>query len=494
MHNALLQDTPLAAGQMPYSTQLTQSLNLAAQLAPSLGHNQVIPGHLLLVLLEDSEIAFLLNAHGVNIKEAKTSVLKLFPKITTKSAPNNQTVPVSKGLSIVLNHASESAQKNNLTEISSTFMFATLLREDNAFSRVLESYDLDYEGVAQFLEMQTGSAINIETVPAYTIEDSVFMPPAPTAAVPMAAPTVSPPPPPANANPASAPQNQAQGNQAQAATMASPTPPPSQNPPAIAPKKAGKNKVISFSNILKRQDGDQAAEATPLQSAPVPSQATPNPAALGQPQQKMAQPSPTHAHLQQPIMAPSTEPQQRDVPNPQQAAPQMTNTTFSASGSVIEKGVLIVPEQLSLKLGKPHVIDVRIAPNPQANNTNASYEAIIMEALTTQLHAPGQNFHIKSLLPETHWIDKLTQNEHADYGQWQWEITPLQRGTTKLSLVVSSRTLNKDNQLSSVTLPEKAITVHVGMNSTALIIKLLFLASVMALGLAAYIYLLPRFM
>ena len=172
---------------------------------------------------------------------------------------------------------------------------------------------------------------------------------------------------------------------------------------------------------------------------------------------------------------------------------QAASATVSATGSVIEKGILVFAEHIGMKMNRPQVVEVRIARNAQAQASeeqNASYDRIVMEALTTQLHAPGQNFHIKSLLPETHWLDNsVRQAGDADYGQWKWEVTPLQRGQTQLSLVVSSRTLDKENQLASVTLPEKSISVKVGINMVSLLLKLLALAAIVVLGVAAAFFL-----
>ena len=187
MNGALLSDTMPPAIQMKQTLQLERSLSLAGKLAPSLGHCQVLPGHLLLVLLEDSDIAFLLNAYGVDIKQAKGSILKLFPRIQPRQAPNNQAMPVSGGLTVILDHARASAQANGLGELDSTFVFATLLREDSPFSRVLEADDLSYESVTQFMELQTGSTVTIGEVPPYTIPDAAYIAPAPTAAPAMPA-------------------------------------------------------------------------------------------------------------------------------------------------------------------------------------------------------------------------------------------------------------------------------------------------------------------
>ncbi len=480
MARALPSDTMSSAMQMNHTAQLTNSLNLAARLAPSLGHSQVVPAHLLLVLLEDSEISFLLNAYGVDIRQAKTSVVRLFPKVTPKKTPNEEVMPFSEGLEIVLSHAGESAHKNGLTEINSTFMFATLLREDNAFSKVLDDYDLSYDSVSQFIEMQTGSAINIDPVPAYTLQNDIYLPPPPKPASPMAAPKAASA---VAAPPASKP------------VMEQPAPAPRQEaPPTEKPKKrAVKNKVISFSHILKRNSDTDMAE----QGDPAPAQnPRPTPQQQQQPTMFQAEASSSQGNptpISRPVLQqPATPPQQPAV------TPQTPNSTVSATGSVIEKGILVVPQELSMEIGKPQIVHVRIARNPQAAaSTNDSYDKIVMEALTTQLHAPGQNFHIKSLLPETHWIDHSLQQDNThmggDFGQWQWEVTPLQRGANKLSLVVSSRTLNQDNQLSSITLPQKTIEVRVGMNIMSLVLKFILLSAIIGLSVATALFL-PKFM
>ncbi len=533
---------------MNQTSQLSRSMVLAARLAPSLGHSQVVPAHLLLVLLEDTDISFLLNAYGVDIKQAKTSVLKLFPKITPSAPAQVESVPVSAGLNSVMAHAQKAAQKNKLDVLDSTFMFATLLREEGNFSKVLQEYDLSYDSVTQFIQMQTGSNISIDPVPNYIIDDAAYLPPPPKpatpVAAPMAAPVTSPPPAQKNPAPAPAPKNPESikppaqpANKPLAATpraeqpksvpkqpslvqsaptttMPAQNPPaqntptaPAQNPlaqptPSVQEPSKDNNEVISFSNILRRnsaatEDNTVEQPGTPPQNA----QTVPTAQPVKAPEAKVANNPPIAKPKADAMPAiPQQAAQQDLMPAPapaQTSAPtQPVNSTVSATGSVIEKGILVVPQLLTMEIGKPQNIDVRIARNPQARiSNNNSYDKVVMEALTTQLHAPGQNFHIKSLLPETHWIDHTMEQSHntADYGQWKWEVTPLQRGATKLSLVVSSRTLNPDNQLSSITLPEKSIEVKVGLNIMSLLIKGVMLAGIVALTVTAAL-LLPKFM
>jgi Clp amino terminal domain, pathogenicity island component len=87
------------------------------------------------------------------------------------------------------------------------------------------------------------------------------------------------------------------------------------------------------------------------------------------------------------------------------------------------------------------------------------------QAMTMQLRAPRGGFTIESRAPETQWIkNRLGITETDDFGSWRWSVTPTQRGSNTLQLVVAARTVDQSGLVAESPLPDQIIEIRVAIN------------------------------
>ena len=142
-----------------------------------------------------------------------------------------------------------------------------------------------------------------------------------------------------------------------------------------------------------------------------------------------------------------------------------------------------------MRVGDTQIIKIHLQRNREntASGPADTADPIVTEALTVQLKAPADNFHIEPLRPETNWLDQKTRHiGDGAYGKWKWKVRPLKPGHTQLKLVVSARTLNEAGQLSEAVLPDQMIDIKVSSNLGKFII--MGAAATLVLGIGTSLF------
>ena len=115
------------------------------------------------------------------------------------------------------------------------------------------------------------------------------------------------------------------------------------------------------------------------------------------------------------------------------------------------------------------------------------HQIVATPAMTVQLQAPSGGFAIDVLSRETQWVDnshgqQLGLVHSPSFGQWQWRVTPLQRGSGELVLVVAARISDHQGVVADSPLPDQRIPVQVAINYHHTATSVVKWAAVAALG------------
>ena len=162
--------------------------------------------------------------------------------------------------------------------------------------------------------------------------------------------------------------------------------------------------------------------------------------------------------------------------DPQKRQPAQSQPAQSQPGAkpaaVIEEGQLIENIPRKMRVAVSEQVEVRIARNSvnvptdnmQGNRQAQSHGLYVTKAMTVRLRAPEGGMRIETSSPETQWIDNALGLIQDDFASWRWTVTPEFRGTKKLQLVVSARTVGSDGVAAETALPDQVFDVVVRMN------------------------------
>ncbi|MEZ5818928.1 MAG: Clp protease N-terminal domain-containing protein [Hyphomicrobiaceae bacterium] len=159
-------------------------------------------------------------------------------------------------------------------------------------------------------------------------------------------------------------------------------------------------------------------------------------------------------------------------------------------GGVLEPGQLVENIPRRMLIGKPEIVEVRIARSHigalgeglQGGGVAHHHEVQVTKAMSVRLRSPDGGFQIEPGSPETQWIDNTLGLLHDDYASWRWTLTPRRRGKGRLQLLISARTIGKDGVVAETALPDQVIEIRVVTNYAKLAVNLAGWAAVMVAG------------
>lgn len=177
-----------------------------------------------------------------------------------------------------------------------------------------------------------------------------------------------------------------------------------------------------------------------------------------------------------PVAAPVTAPPSAArVGAEAQRPPQRARAAGDKSRAkpALERGQMAENIPRTMQVGVPKTAEVRIAKADvkalaeglQGAGTVWQHDVMISKAMSVRLRAPEGGFFIETASPETQWIESHLGGPFADdTASWRWTITPKQRGTRRLLLVVSVRTVGSDGLAAETALPDQVFEVKVRTN------------------------------
>jgi len=126
----------------------------------------------------------------------------------------------------------------------------------------------------------------------------------------------------------------------------------------------------------------------------------------------------------------------------------------------------------SMRVGIPLIVEARIgraevkalSDGLQGGGAVWRHELTVTKAMSVRLRAPDGGFFIETASPETQWIENTLGLITDDYASWRWTVTPRERGTKRLQLVVSARTVGTDGLAAETALPDQIVNVKVRIN------------------------------
>lgn len=152
--------------------------------------------------------------------------------------------------------------------------------------------------------------------------------------------------------------------------------------------------------------------------------------------------------------------------------PKRRQVRKRSTGSKVEVGQLLETIPRLMRVAVPATVELRIARNDvealekgmQGQAPVQRHDLLITKAMSVKLKAPDGGFWIETASPETQWIENRLGVLHDDFASWRWTVTPQRRGTARLQVVVSARTVGTDGLAAETQLPDQVVTVKVRMN------------------------------
>lgn len=125
-----------------------------------------------------------------------------------------------------------------------------------------------------------------------------------------------------------------------------------------------------------------------------------------------------------------------------------------------------------MRAGVSEVVEVRIARDRiegldtgmRGRGRVQRHELFVTKAMAVRLRAPEGDFWIEPASPETQWIENSLGLLQDEFATWRWTITPKRRGTGKLVLIVSARTIDQEGLAAETALPDQKIDVKIRTN------------------------------
>lgn len=125
-----------------------------------------------------------------------------------------------------------------------------------------------------------------------------------------------------------------------------------------------------------------------------------------------------------------------------------------------------------MRVGLPILVEARVARSDvkaladglQGGGAVWRHELTVTKAMSVRLRAPDGGFFIETSSPETQWIENTLGLITDDYASWRWSVTPKERGTKRLQLIISARTVGTDGLAAETALPDQIVSVKVRVN------------------------------
>src|SRR5581483_11021967 len=142
-------------------------------------------------------------------------------------------------------------------------------------------------------------------------------------------------------------------------------------------------------------------------------------------------------------------------------------------GGQTDRALLAESIPRSMSIGVPAVAEVRVAREKlemliaalNARGAPQQGDASLARALSVRLGGPKGDFWIEPNTPETHWADRAPEGSpHDDYITWRWTIFPRRRGRSRLTMVMSARSIGPDGIATQGMAPDRIIDVRVRPN------------------------------
>lgn len=127
-----------------------------------------------------------------------------------------------------------------------------------------------------------------------------------------------------------------------------------------------------------------------------------------------------------------------------------------------------------MRTGVPALVEVRIGRDKVQSmargmsGQTAQHTVQVTRAMSVRLRAPDHGFFIETASPETQWIDNTLGVNADDFASWRWTVTPNARGTRRLQMIVSARTVGPDGLAAETALPDQVVEVKVRVNYAAM--------------------------
>lgn len=314
-------------------------------------------------------------------------------------------------------------------------------------------------------------------VPAPRLPDKVTVP-GPVARPPAAPPATPSGPPPLARNRTQSPSVPSSASTAGvdvASARESWTPPSGEHAPVSRPSRpAG---VPPASDSLARPMGGSAprARVTPPGQQPPP----PPPPVSSMPRAPVTGPGsglPTDPAQLRPPPAPApppAAPRRAAAPGAGRPTRGPASAERGRPTGALEPGQMVENIPRSMQVAVPRTVEIRIAKTDakalaeglQGSGTVWQHDVMISKAMSVRLRAPDGGFFVETASPETQWIENHLAGPFADeYASWRFTITPKVRGTKRLLLVVSVRTVGGDGLAAETALPDQVFEVKVRTN------------------------------
>lgn len=125
-----------------------------------------------------------------------------------------------------------------------------------------------------------------------------------------------------------------------------------------------------------------------------------------------------------------------------------------------------------MRVGIAALVEVRIARSDvkaladglQGGGAVWRHDLTVTKAMSVRLRAPDGGFFIETSSPETQWIENTLGLITDDYASWRWSVTPKERGSKRLQLIISARTVGTDGLTAETALPDQIVSVKVRVN------------------------------
>jgi ATP-dependent Clp protease ATP-binding subunit ClpC len=153
-----------------FSPQVKQVIRRSRDVAIKLGHDYIGIEHLLLGIMKEAEslAVRVLDSLEVNIEELKDSIEESIQRVpsSAKSSENVGNLPLNKQAEKILKVTFLEAKMLKSEEIASEHLMLSILKhKDNMASRILNKFDVDYEGYKkelQYVEQDMDYSTNFE--------------------------------------------------------------------------------------------------------------------------------------------------------------------------------------------------------------------------------------------------------------------------------------------------------------------------------------------
>lgn len=174
---------------------------------------------------------------------------------------------------------------------------------------------------------------------------------------------------------------------------------------------------------------------------------------------------------QRPPMPGPLPPPGANAPAPARA-PQPAGAPPRRQSPEISVGQMVENIPRTMRVGIPTVVEVRVAraevqalsEGLQGGGGVWRHDLTVTKAMSVRLRAPDGGFYIETSSPETQWIENTLGLITDDFASWRWAVTPTERGTKRLQLVISARTVGTDGLAAETALPDQVVNVKVRVN------------------------------